>query len=818
MADKDKLVNLEDLKVVGDAVTDLKSAFANSVSTEQISPTISVGGVSGTVGNAITLESGNAWRRTFFPVSEGDLYDVDVNTFNYSEPIGYVFICDTAGIVLAVYTNKSVSISHVETISIKIPAGAAMVYVRTFYNESLALPVINKVITAIQNIPKLTDASIKYVDVSAQITTGQATASGVGSAITINTNNAWRYITFPVEEGDVYSAEINTISFGERIGYIFVCDAGGVVLNVVQNDLVNKSQQETHVFTVPQNGKRVYVSTYYSASLPSLPSAAKQGTAILWLGNYTLVKAVPVDVNAGNFGTYTVDQKFVYGTGANWNIASFIPRAGASYIARVSTLNYNQAISYVLLCDEHDTIVGVVNNTVTGKATVEDLAFTAGDGVKKVYIRCNYAVNNSLAVFETDANVENVVGSSLQVNTTIYVACSDAPETQKSSADVVLTGTNDELELQSIINTLCHNGGGKIKLSRGTVFIGSFPNKETNLDDYVALLIPQGTPCTVAIEGDVLGMASGGTAFLITSDCYAGLDSAKQYTVIRGGHRTYPFNSNLSFRMHDVRIDLPWNQKPIRCIDCLYFNQVFIERVTMSAFKNGYGDGWNVDTRTPPAVAVVGCEGLRATGGSNYGILDDYRNVFATGFHKGFRLSGEHLVGINLSAIFNVYGYTFGDYTYAGGSIHPITLINCCDERNVNLPLFVMNGDTGHGAGNQAITFIDFNVERIAEYTPGGELGNYAVEQTPGIFRGEIQYTIQDEYGGHGNTVSIPFWANGSGRGVKSRNQAQLQACDSVTRKSYAANYMQQIYDTTLNKMLIFDGSKWVDMNGIEAT
>lgn len=681
-----------DAKAAGDQISDLKSAYDNLISLEPFATTNVTGNVEEQNSKAV-LTWAAAWRRTSFSVTQGELYNIQINTYNYGTQIVYVYVCESDDTIIDRYTNNSVNVMHTETISIKIPANAAKVYVRSFYDSSVStLPLVYKVITA-----------------------------------------------------------------------------------------KHESEQ-----------------------------------ALEWLGTYNTRKSVPIDVTAGNFENYTVGQKFIYGTGANWNIASFAPKNGASYVARVSTLNYNQAISYVLLCDENDEIVEVKNNSVTGAASIEEIPFTVGNSVKKAYVRCNYAVNNALEVYETSATVENMVGNAIFTKPYVYVACSDAPETQKSSADVVLPGTNDELVLQSIINTVCHNGGGKIKLSRGTVFIDSFPNKEANLDDYVALLIPQATPCTVAIEGDVLGMASGGTAFLITSDCYADLDSTKQYTVIRGGHRTYPFNSNLSFRMHDVRIDLPWNQKPIRCIDCLYFNQVLIERVTMSAFKNGYGEGWNVAVTTPPAVAVEGCEGLRATGGSNYGILDDYRNVFVTGFYKGFRLSGEHLVGINLSAIFCVYGYTFGDYNWGGGSNHPITLINCCDERNVNLPLFVANGESGNAyhSGNQAISFVDFNVERIADYTPGGELGDYATEQYPGVFKGEINYTIQDEFGGHGNSVDVPFWATGSGNGMVSRNQAQLQACDTATRLTYAPNYMQKIYDTTLNKLVIYNGSAWVDTNG----
>ena len=45
---------------------------------------------------------------------------------------------------------------------------------------------------------------------------------------------------------------------------------------------------------------------------------------------------------------------------------------------------------------------------------------------------------------------------------------------------------------------------------------------------------------------------------------------------------------------------------------------------------------------------------------------------------------------------------------------------------------------------------------------------------------------------------------------------AQKSIGTSEERKTYAGNYGQTFFDTTLNKMVMYNGTKWVDMNGAE--
>ena len=84
------------------------------------------------------------------------------------------------------------------------------------------------------------------------------------------------------------------------------------------------------------------------------------------------------------------------------------------------------------------------------------------------------------------------------------------------------------------------------------------------------------------------------------------------------------------------------------------------------------------------------------------------------------------------------------------GRNHPITLINCLDERNINLPLFNECGDDdGHGGhlrGEQEVTFVSFNIERLAAQTPGGVLGDLMKEVHPGTWKGNIDFTCRGPF------------------------------------------------------------------------
>lgn len=383
------------------------------------------------------------------------------------------------------------------------------------------------------------------------------------------------------------------------------------------------------------------------------------------------------------------------------------------------------------------------------------------------------------------------------------IADSDAYENYKHV--YYCTGTNDELVIQQAVND-CAMHGGVIHMSRGDFFIDSFPNTINEPSAaFAAISIPhRGTE--VCIKGDsarLSGSVQNGTVIYVNDACYEALDANTNYRVFSSPYVPNIVNNvTESVRVENLNVVLPWNQKRIIVFDWFSFERVYMQFVMVNGYRNGY-QGHHVSLTNPPDVAVEGSAGVRMTSGSNAGLNDDYFNVSVAGLYEGFKVGGEHVVMVNCMGVFNVYAYTFGNYEWVNGGHHPITLINCADERSVNLPWFVKSGNQ-YGKP-QEIDLIGFNIERISEATPGGTLGNYAVVEEGQNFCGNVWFTIQTSYTGGGNSVSVPFWNGTDGRGFITRNMAQKPSGTRTERYDYAPAYLQTYFDTDLGAMLFCD-------------
>lgn len=391
----------------------------------------------------------------------------------------------------------------------------------------------------------------------------------------------------------------------------------------------------------------------------------------------------------------------------------------------------------------------------------------------------------------------------------IYVAASDAPARQKAMADYQCDGVNDEVELQQAVDAVYAQGGGVIRLSKGVFYIDDFPKTDSDNDgnSKVAILIPSGdTGYEIRIIGDTFSYGNAnGTRIVVSDDCYEGLNNSTPYKIFKAKYYSSLMSSSrVSVFFENLTVKMPWNQKKIICFDLRNFNRVFMQTISCAGYISGYRGGWTTSFQSPPPVAVQGCIGIRMTGGSNYGTLCDYRNIGCSGFYEAFQVGGEHVIMINCSGIWNYYSYTFGNYDFgASGDVlcHPITLINCCDERSVNLPLFANCDNKGSiHPGGQEVDLIGFNVERRNYDTPGGTLGDFAKESTPGMFHGRIIYTIA---GSNLNATNIRFWEHGHGHRFESRDSTQLLATTKSVLATYAPNYLQKVWLTDENKLAI---------------
>lgn len=418
-----------------------------------------------------------------------------------------------------------------------------------------------------------------------------------------------------------------------------------------------------------------------------------------------------------------------------------------------------------------------------------------------------YPIANNLTTDSAQQALSAAMGKKLSAMThkgEVFVVAADATAEDKLAADYQCTGTNDELVIQQAINHIHTIGGGKVRLSSGNFNIGSFPNYDSANDggSYVAILIPADSTggYSICIEG--VYPHNSGTRIHVTESCYESLNANNHYKVFSSTYYAdLTAGAKITLMMHKMRIDIPWNQKKIMCIDCHSVNRADIGFIQLSAAKAGYG-GWAASSpEDPPAVAAQGCIGLRMTSGSNAGQICDYRSIGTYAFYEGIQVGGEHVVGINLSGICNVYSYTFGNYPWTQAFHHPITLINCCDERSVNMPYFAYCGaNRNNGEGGQQISIIDYNLERNAPQTPGKVLGESATELVPGTFHGEVSFTMQV---GGTNVTDKKFWKDGHGQRFITRNSAHRLACSTTVRNGYAPNYLQRIWDTTLNKEVV---------------
>lgn len=397
----------------------------------------------------------------------------------------------------------------------------------------------------------------------------------------------------------------------------------------------------------------------------------------------------------------------------------------------------------------------------------------------------------------------------------IVVAAYNAPAWQSKNADFICDGTNDEVELQQAIDLLSSTGG-RIRLTSGDFYIDAFPNDrfayKTYTDNesgdshrYAALMLPQ-SGVSYEITGDVIRRkGTGGTKIMVTDTLYSSLganDLRVMFAAQVPSKGADQINNNVNLTMSLITFAIPWNQKPIMCLDMMFVARVYLQYVTCNGYIVGSAasNGATVSNVSPIPKAVQHCVGLRSTGGSNSG-SQSYTNMQMTGFYEGYKFGGEHIHCVNLGSGMNVYGYTFGNFTYTHCKAHPITLINCSDEQSFNGPYFALNPE------GQAVYFIGFNMEIGNSYVTGGEgHGPMATEKTPGTWHGMVQYTIVDGDDNASprvpwaNKVYTPFWEDGHGHGFISRNMAHLPACSTSVRNTYKPDYLERIWDTTLNK------------------
>ena len=380
---------------------------------------------------------------------------------------------------------------------------------------------------------------------------------------------------------------------------------------------------------------------------------------------------------------------------------------------------------------------------------------------------------------------------------TVYVAAANSAEADKSAADFVCTGKNDEAVLNQAIEALVR--GGTVKLADGDYYIDAFPHEGNTA---VLFGYNEGRARTINFVGGTENKGYNtrfGVGIHVTEAAMAVMDVEKgPYRVFCGTAKKpkapgvffkYTFVNNVNFS--DIQVLFHDASKPVRGIDGSCFGNMLLDMVGVYT-ENYFNDRF---LRRKPAKPAKGSIGVLSCHGAN----DEasrlgYNFVNVGGLHTGFAFQGvEHLVLKACTASRCCYGYRT-----IGALRKTMTWINCCDEGNTHLPLF---------CGSGHLTALDFNIERFSADSipdsPDGP-GSAAKEDRPGAWHGHISYTLE------GNAFGLKrFWADGSGLNVRTENLNH-----SRTERPKFPEYLETYFDKKTNKTLTWNGSIWVDAMG----
>ena len=404
----------------------------------------------------------------------------------------------------------------------------------------------------------------------------------------------------------------------------------------------------------------------------------------------------------------------------------------------------------------------------------------------------------------------------------VYVAASNSTEEVKRNADFVCENKHDERVLQKAIDT-CIKKNKNLYLFNGIYRIDGFYDFGDG-GPHAAICFPRShREFIFKGQNHEYGFQrryDNGVVLYVSEEALNSIEG-EPVDVLRGGWTDKGIQNGSNLNIENVAVILANNQHPIRCVDLRRTDRVEVKNVSLISYGDAIAEKSQVGLGVPPPVPAEGCIGLTMTDGSNYN-YSNYTNVQTWGFDEGIQVGGEHVVCINCGATIGRYGFTFGNYESNCGLNHPITLINCLDERNIHLPLFGKwcgdgDGKGGRLIGNQEVTLISFNIERVAKQTPGGVLGDCMREVIPGSWCGNIEFTAQPAWGAL-NDEAFQLWENdGSGAGIKTRNNCHKTVCGTEERLRYYPTLGQQIFDTDLNKMVVCidpHNKTWVDLSG----
>lgn len=382
----------------------------------------------------------------------------------------------------------------------------------------------------------------------------------------------------------------------------------------------------------------------------------------------------------------------------------------------------------------------------------------------------------------------------------ITIAASDSINSDREKADVICTGTNDNATIQNVIDFIGERSA-IIQFANGHYYFNSFSVHDgyyygLYLSKYQREIIFRGCNHNHKSDNTSFSAIDQCVVFEVTQEAYSELPSNQESYLI-GSNREYQFPYKV-IGVEDISFTIPDYQKPIIGVDGAYCACMHVERCFFKSNGN-YNDDSNVN---PKCVAVRGC------GAGNIGYNYYFKHIKVIGWGTGFQITGEHLQCIDCIPQRTAYGFVFGnsaDVPYPRGDstgLHPNTLINCGSEYNREGAIYF---GTGH---KNAISIIDFNMEVgiASTETWGSNFLISADDSSP--FQGEISYAILNN--SNWQHVAKNAWdTNAHASKFKTIDLLALLSGTTAERPTDPV-YLSQYFDTTVNKMLTWNGSEWV--------
>ena len=396
--------------------------------------------------------------------------------------------------------------------------------------------------------------------------------------------------------------------------------------------------------------------------------------------------------------------------------------------------------------------------------------------------------------------------SQLRVGNSVIVSAKNSSIEDKMLSDFVCDGVNDEVQIKQAIDIVKFKNGSVI-LCDGDYFIDKFDDYTINgMSEKVAICLHNDTKKSggVSIEGASKGKPCR-TIIHVNERAFNDVGE-KVPSIFGGGNIGTGYHGGFGFNLSNVSIEIPNSNNPCIAVNYQHLYWGIINECDLSVI--GFGQD------------VIPCEnliGLRGWAGWSDGRIIGVYDVYAKGFRVGFQLGGEHVICERLGTRYCYTAYSFGEYPLdfgSGAQVHPITLINCCDEHSATLPKFYNSGNAdSRNAGRCQVDFIGFNIEYYPLITGTPIIG--AMEEINGGWVGRIEYTVENNE--NNSDVSLPFWADGHGKNFRTLNMAQCQIGTTALRNTFSPNYMQQYFDTDLNRVVYCkepSTKTWIDSNG----